>query len=592
MNISHRIKSILTNIRSSIKRFPITVIISSILALSLIYLNEGNLKGSDQELLGKMSLILGLAFMLSFLIGLGLERLEVKDKLKKLLAYGLGALALLVYYMVYFDSLNNTFAIRYFASQLSLFIMIFFIQRIKRDENYEYYVMDIMSEISLTIVYSIVLYFGMAFILFTIDALFNANISFNVYINIFILVVFVFAVALFLSRFPEKDRTYRTTEYTRALRVLLTYIVIPLISIYTAILYIYFGKIIITRVWPSGLVSHLVVWYSTVSVGVLFLISPLLETDRIARAFKKIFPKALLPILLMMFISIGIRISQYGLTENRYYLVLLGIWLLGMMIYFGFAPRRKNIIISISLSLLILISVYGPLSSFSLARASQNNRLEGLLEKNQMLVAGEIVKNPDISQEDRREINNIISYFSTNHRIDQIKVLPDDFNLDRMEDHFGFKYQAYNPYGPSYNDYFYYGVDKINMPINIEDYKYYLEIGSWDNRTIEIEDLKIKYIRTTNILELKVNNGEKTSIDMKEYVEKIHLYESNLDVDEDFKDGTIDLDRASFEDSFSLGEKNLNMKFILTSTSGRIESMDKISIDHIEFIILLDISDN
>ena len=209
-----------------------------------------------------------------------------------------------------------------------------------------------------------------------------------------------------------------------------------------------------------------------------------------------------------------------------------------------------------------------------------------------MLVAGEIVKNPDISQEDRREINNIISYFSTNHRIDQIKVLPDDFNLDRMEDHFGFKYQAYNPYGPSYNDYFYYGVDKINMPINIEDYKYYLEIGSWDNRTIEIEDLKIKYIRTTNILELKVNNGEKTSIDMKEYVEKIHLYESNLDVDEDFKDGTIDLDRASFEDSFSLGEKNLNMKFILTSTSGRIESMDKISIDHIEFIILLDISDN
>ena len=190
MNISHRIKSILTNIRSSIKRFPITVIISSILALSLIYLNEGNLKGSDQELLGKMSLILGLAFMLSFLIGLGLERLEVKDKLKRFLAYGLGALALLVYYMVYFDSLNNTFAIRYFASQLSLFIMIFFIQRIKRDENYEYYVMDIMSEISLTIVYSIVLYFGMAFILFTIDALFNANISFNVYINIFILVVF------------------------------------------------------------------------------------------------------------------------------------------------------------------------------------------------------------------------------------------------------------------------------------------------------------------------------------------------------------------------------------------------------------------
>ena len=592
MNISNRIKSILANIRMSIKRFPLTVIVSSILAISLIYLNEGNLSGREQELVGKISLLLGLGLTLSFLIGLALERLEVEDKFKKILAYGLGAIALLVYYMVFFDSMNTIFGIRYFATQLAIFIMIFFIQRIKRDENYEYYVMDIIGEISLTIVYSIVLYAGLAFILFTIDALFNANIPFSLYINIFILVVFVFAVALFLSRFPEKDKSYNSTDYTRALRVLLTYIVIPLISIYTAILYVYFGKIIITRIWPSGLVSHLVVWYSTVSVGVLFLISPLIETDKIAKTFKKIFPKAILPILLMMFISIGIRISQYGITENRYYLVLLGIWILGMMLYFAFSKRRKNIIIAISLSVFILISVYGPLSSFSIARASQNNRLEKLLEKNQMLVAGEIVKNPDISQEDRKEINNIISYFSTNHRIDQIKVLPDDFNLDRMEDHFGFKYEAYNPYGPSYNEYFYYGVDKINMPILIGDYKYYLEMASWNNEMVELEGLDIRYIRSSNILELKLNNSEKLAIDMKEYVEEIHLYESSLNIGDEFKDGNIPLDRASFEDTFTMGDKSLEMKFIITSISGKNENSDEISIDHIEFIILLDISDN
>ena len=100
------------------------------------------------------------------------------------------------------------------------------------------------------------------------------------------------------------------------------YIVIPLIAIYSAILYAYFLKIIITRSWPQGLVSHLVLWYSVLSVAVIFFITPILDRNRWAYRFKFWFSKLILPILIMMFISIGIRVKAYGITENRYFILV------------------------------------------------------------------------------------------------------------------------------------------------------------------------------------------------------------------------------------------------------------------------------
>ena len=80
---------------------------------------------------------------------------------------------------------------------------------------------------------------------------------------------------IFLAGIPTKNEKLSLEDYSRLLKVLVLYIVMPLITVYTIILYIYFGKIIITRVWPEGLVSHLVLWYSVISAAVLFFITPL-----------------------------------------------------------------------------------------------------------------------------------------------------------------------------------------------------------------------------------------------------------------------------------------------------------------------------
>ncbi|WP_406242084.1 hypothetical protein ACF3M2_14480 [Tissierella carlieri] len=75
-----RVKSTLISIRKSIKRFPITVAISTVLTILLIYMNESHLTGDDQEILEKINLVIGLGIPFSLCIGLLIERFLKRKK--------------------------------------------------------------------------------------------------------------------------------------------------------------------------------------------------------------------------------------------------------------------------------------------------------------------------------------------------------------------------------------------------------------------------------------------------------------------------------------------------------------------------------
>ena len=83
---------------------------------------------------------------------------------------------------------------------------------------------------------------------------------------------------------------------------------------------------------------------------VLFLITPIYKENKWSRSFSKWFPRVVLPVLIMMFVSMGIRIRAYGFTENRYYVLILGLWIFAMMAYLSITKNKKNILLLISLS--------------------------------------------------------------------------------------------------------------------------------------------------------------------------------------------------------------------------------------------------
>ena len=570
--------------KQSVRRFPITIFISVIFVIIQIYINENSYSSEAiREIYNRISMVSGMAIPLSLCLGYINEVFFKEDKVKKILVYSSGLIVLILYYLIILNDINTLSVVKYIGTIIFLLLAIFYIPRLKNKNNYELHVLSVINSISITFIYTLVLYLGIVAILFTIDSLFDVNIDGKYYFYTFLIVTFIFGVSLFLSKLESVDENYQEYDYSSALKILLVYIVIPLITIYTLILYVYFAKILITWEWPRSLVSHLVLWYSTLSVFIIFLITPIIEENKIARYFKVWFPKLVLPILLMMFMSIYQRISQYGITENRYFVIVLGLWVSLIMIYFSLKKPLKNIIIPITLSLIILNSVYGPLSAFNVSIKSQNNRLNTLLTSSGFLINADLIKKSNVSKEEQREISNIIQYFQDRELLDRIKIFPDDFKTNDMNDLLGFQFRP-DIYGGYINDnYFNYYLDQNQILIDIQGYDYYANLYTWSNNTSKIENVEIIYDGNDSTLKILIDETILFQDNIKTLVEEtINNIKENPDtIKESLKLEDMILEKEN---------EDIKIKIIFTNISGQYpNNNEEIKVDGTEFIILIDI---
>lgn len=583
MRFRERITSTLYSMRNSVKRFPITVFISIIFVIVQIYINE-NAYPSDviRENYNRISMIVGLGIPLSLCIGFINEVFFTKEKIKQILSYAIGFVILILYYMFFLKEINTLSVIRYTGTIIFLLITFFYISRVRNKENYEFHVISVNTSIAITFIYSAVLYFGIIAILFTVDRLFDVNIDGKYYYYTFLIVTFIFGISLFISKLDNIEESFKQYDYSSALKILLIYIVIPLITIYTLILYVYFAKIIISWEWPRGLVSNLVLWYSALSVFIIFLITPIIEENKLAKLFKIWFPKLVLPILLMMFMSMYQRVVQYGITENRYFIIVLGIWVTGVMLYFSLVKPLRNIVIPITLSLVVLNSVYGPLSALNISISSQNKRLNNLLTTNGFLIDGNLIKKDNVSKEEQREISNIVEYFSNRELLDEIKIFPQEFKTKEMDNLLGF---TFNPdiYGGYRNEeYFNYYLDPMEIALDIKDYDYYAHVATWSNKSIKLADMELIYDEKDNLLKLLESETILFEEDINSIVLSIH--NKLKDNRENDKQG-VKLEDMIVDKTYG----NIKVKIIFNNISGRQPyDSDKIQIDGTEFIILID----
>lgn len=220
-----------------------------------------------------------------------------------------------------------------------------------------------------------------------------------------------------------------------------------------------------------------------------------------------------------MFLSIGIRVNAYGITEKRYYVILLSLWVLCIMLYFSFSKSLRNIILPITLCFLSIISAFGPLSSYSVSMSSQNYRFEKILVKNNMLVSGKIESSNSISKEDKVNISSILSYFNTNHSLKDLKYLPSTFKIEDMNNLLGFSYE-YPSNEFSDQNYFYINT-KTEKALDIKGYDYLFDMRSMNISTnsqiyavfdYETGDLKL-VSQGKNIYQKNLNSFAKEIID-------------------------------------------------------------------------------
>lgn len=296
----------------------------------------------------------------------------------------------------------------------------------------------------LSALYSIVLYLGIVLALVLVTNLFNVDIDDSIYLDLFILISGIFNTWFFLSGIPKDLPTlHNESDYPKGLRTFILYVLLPLTGIYFAILYSYSIKVIGLWDWPKGIISYMIFAVAVIGILSALLAYPFYtfqESKTPLKVYQKVYFKILLPMVLMLFAAIYIRIDSYGVTINRYIILLLDIWIGGIATYLSFFGRNIKII-PVSLFLLTVLSSLGPWGMFSISENSQLSRLKAILEQSKILVDDSIVNEQDwentetlahitneragvndplLSDSLFWEVQSILGYLDTYHRIDQI----------------------------------------------------------------------------------------------------------------------------------------------------------------------------
>ena len=286
--------------------------------------------------------------------------------------------------------------------------------------------------------YSGVLYLGLAAAIGASTLLFNLNIHDKTYATLFACIAGVFNTVFFLAGVPADTAGLESDDtYPKGLKVFTQYVLIPLASVYVIILLAYEVKILIQWNLPKGMVSNLILGYAVFGILSILLIYPLRnhEDNKWIKTYSRSFYFLLIPLIVLLFLAIASRILPYGVTEMRYFLIVLALWLVFITAYFLLSRKQNIKIIPISLCVVALLSVYGPQSAFSVSGYSQRHILVKIFKKYGAVKNGKLVplSKVKMSEKDGKDAYDRVQYFTYNDNINGLQPCIDK-NLGAVED--------------------------------------------------------------------------------------------------------------------------------------------------------------
>lgn len=219
-----------------------------------------------------------------------------------------------------------------------------------------------------------------------------------------------------LALIPTDEESYSTQPNPHKLiRFLAQYILLPLICIEGIILYIYGITILVRWELPVGGVVWLVFSYAIIGLLIWYLLMPyfLSEEKQWVRFFHRGFFISLLPLLVLLFVGLFRRISDYGLTTNRYIVFVISAWFAVISIIFSIKKIKNVTPLLLSLLVVTLLTMFGPWSMNNLPDRMQTARFEKLATEYGLLKDGHIVAaEKPLNEEQCYAMSNCIDYFT------------------------------------------------------------------------------------------------------------------------------------------------------------------------------------
>lgn len=410
-------------------RFPVCMLWAVVSSAYFIIAIGNDVDLFEDNFRWEMTFILGI----SWLIGAAFFE-EQFDKPKKLSWIKLLVIILLGLYYWWLpqseEEANIAVLTRWWLLLLAGHIFVFFAPFVKswNDVAFWNYLKNILVAIGRSILFSAVLYGGLALALVASDTLFSLDIEGSVYGQLFVVCLGIVNTCIYLADFPRDVQTNRTFLFNKALSVFVKFILLPLLLLYFIILYIYGFKILLSWELPQGWLASLISALALIGFIVQIMINPWVEKSSVLiRRFHPWFYILILPILILLFVAVFRRIADYNLTEPRYFLMVLSFWILGVCLYLIFAKKRQMRFLPISLFILILLSCFGPWGAFELSLKAQYKEFNQIYSE---IMAGE----RKIENEKAQRFQSIVYYFAKRDELDKLNPIL-GFNANFEDDY-------------------------------------------------------------------------------------------------------------------------------------------------------------
>lgn len=409
-------------------------------------------------------------YLLTFLVGAFLgfalqsawERFFDKTSVR-IAAMAFGLVLTLGYFLIVrqYTSTSTETWIRTSVALFALLIAYIWVPVIKSEVSFNQSFMATFKAFFNSLLFSGVLFIGITLIISAIDLLLF-RVSDKSYLHTFNIVGILFAPIYFLSLIPvypgaadknrspdqleqNREKVHRAEQCPKFLEVLISYIVIPLLAVYTVILIIYIARNITGDFWIDNRLEPMLVSFA-IAVILIYILASNLE-NKVAEWFRKIFPKVLVPIVVFQIVASVLRIQETGMTHGRYYVILFGIFAAASGLLMCFMAVRKNGIIAALLIGFSLFSIIPPVDAFTISRISQTGRLTDILVANKMLENNTISPNASVSEADKKIISDSVNYLVMMEYTTDISYLGAGFDVyEDFYNTFGFYRYDENPY--------------------------------------------------------------------------------------------------------------------------------------------------
>ena len=472
-------------------RFPLVIIfLATIAALLSIQIESNQSQDFQKEIL---TLMVGL--FLSASVQVYLEKRKKPLSVFLISQGGVLALTAVLYFLNVFNQEGGGLmdGLRAIITSFILVIVFLWIPSIRWKASFNDVFMSAFKAFFTAGFFTAIIYGGLSLVLAAVNSLLfelPVNTFGHMAIWIWLIVAPVQVLALtpiFDGSEEEIEHADKQSKCPAFLRVLLSFVLIPLTILYTVVLLSYLLKTIVSGD-VQNLLEPLILSYSIVVI-LLYVLSSEIE-NKISSIYLLVFPKIMALIALYQVVVSLAKMTEEGVTYGRYFVILFGIFSVVIGILMSILPKSKNHILAIVLTAFAVVSILPPVDVFTISIGSQTKVLQQVLEDNDMIVDGAIVPNESISDKDQGIITRAVENLRDMNRLNMIEEMPDAFDFYRdFNGTFGFDpyYQDYMQFGGKSS---YLSLD-YEQPLDVEGYDYFLTMNGYDqqsaSRSISVE---------------------------------------------------------------------------------------------------------